>query len=100
MTLGLLVTRDGYAEEIVGLTKQALKKGHKVIIFMTDKGVLNIKNTEVVALKDFADVDMSLCNFSVENNNLPGDIIPDGITAGSQFQNAVMVQESDKIIVF
>ncbi len=99
MKIGLLVTQEGYEEDIIGLTKAAVKRGHEVIIFMTDTGVMNSQNSGVVALKDLDGVSISLCDFSAKNNKLTDEMIPEGIIAGSQYQNAVMNQDADKVIV-
>ncbi|MCI4624567.1 MAG: hypothetical protein L3V56_01245, partial [Candidatus Magnetoovum sp. WYHC-5] len=66
MTIGLLVTRDKYKEHIIGLTNAALKKGHKVIIFMMDDGTRHSQDKDVVALKELKDVEMSLCDHSAK----------------------------------
>lgn len=100
MTIGLLITRDKYKDDIVGLTKAAVKKGHQVIIFMMDKGTKHSQDKDVVALKDLAGVTMSLCDHSAKYCNISGDMIPAGITAGSQYQNAVLNQDADRVILF
>ncbi|KJR40907.1 sulfur relay, DsrE-like protein [Candidatus Magnetoovum chiemensis] len=99
MVLGLLVTRDGYKDDIIGLTKAAVSKGHKVIIFMMDDGTRHSQDKDIVALKDLEGVEMSLCDHSAKLRNITTDMIPKGITAGSQYQNAVMNQDADKVIL-
>ncbi|MBF0345787.1 MAG: DsrE family protein [Nitrospirae bacterium] len=99
MTIGLLVTRDGFKEDIIGLTKAASGKGHKVIIFMMDDGIRHSQDKDVVALKDLSGVTMSLCDHSAKLRNVTEDMIPAGIIAGSQYQNAVMNQDSDRVIL-
>ncbi len=99
MTIGLLVTRDKYKEHIIGLTNAALKKGHKVIIFMMDDGTRHSQDKDVVALKELKDVEMSLCDHSAKLRKITEDMIPKGITAGSQYQNAVLNQDADRVIL-
>lgn len=99
MTVGLLVTRDKYSEHIIGLTNSALKKGHKVIIFMMDDGTRHSQNADVVALKDLDGVEMSLCDHSAKLREITEEMIPKGVTAGSQYQNAVLNQDADKVIL-
>lgn len=98
MTLGLLVTRDDFKEDIIGLTKAASSKGHEVIVFMMDDGIRHCLDKDVAALKDLPGVSMSLCDHSAKLRDITEDMIPGGVTAGSQFQNAVMNRDADKVI--
>ncbi len=99
MNLGLLLTRDSNKDDIVGLTKSAVNKGHEVIIFMMDDGIKHSQDSDVVALKDLSGVTMSLCDHSCKLRDVSEDMIPEGITAGSQYQNSVMNQDADKVLL-
>ncbi|MBF0538148.1 MAG: hypothetical protein HQL03_07845 [Nitrospirae bacterium] len=99
MIIGLLVTRDGFKEDIVGLTKAATGKGHSVIIFMMDDGIRHCKDKDIQALKDLPGVSMSLCDHSAKLRDVTEDMIPACITAGSQYQNSVMNQDADRVIL-
>ncbi len=99
MKLGLLVTHDAFKDEIIGLTNAAVKKNHEVIIFMMDDGIRHSQDADIVALKDLKGVTMSLCDHSSKLRNVTEEMIPEGITAGSQYQNSVMNQDADKVIV-
>ncbi len=98
MQIGFLITRDTYADKIAALAKAALAKGHTVSIFMTDDGVRLIGNSEISGLKD--KVDMSLCDFSARNRDLTEKDIPEGVTAGTQYQNSLMHNECDRVLIF
>ncbi|MBF0540224.1 MAG: DsrE family protein [Nitrospirae bacterium] len=98
MTIGLLVTRDTFKAELIGLTKSASAKGHDVIFFMMDDGIRHSQDPEIVALKDLKGVTMSLCDHSAKLRGVTENMIPKGITAGSQYQNAVLNQDSDRVI--
>jgi predicted peroxiredoxin len=99
MKIGLLVTRDGYKDDIIGLVKSALKKGHQVIFFMMDDGARHTQDKDVMALKDLKGVETSLCDHSAKLRNITEEMIPKGCTAGSQYQNAVLNQDSDRVII-
>ncbi|QWR76157.1 DsrE family protein [Candidatus Magnetomonas plexicatena] len=99
MTIGLLITRDGFTQDIIGLTKAAVKKGHQVILFMMDDGARHSQNKDIVALKDLPGVSMSLCDHSAKLRNITEDMIPAGCTAGSQYQNSVMNQDADRVLL-
>ena len=98
MTIGLLITRDSFKDEIIGLTKAASAKGHSVIFFMMDDGTRHSQSPDVVALKDLPGVTMSLCDHSAKLRGITEDKIAKGIAAGSQYQNAVLNQDADRVI--
>lgn len=99
MKLGILVNTDRHAEDIAGLTKAALSKGHEVIIFMMDTGVKLLSNHSMTDLCNLPDVRMSFCDHSTEKLGVSKEGCPDKIVCGSQFDNATMNHEADRIIV-
>ncbi len=98
MTLGILVTNSKYRDDIAGLTESAIKRGHKVILFFMDDGCHLVTDKDIISLKGRSGVTMSLCDYNRKKMGLKD--IPDGIICGSQYDNAVMNRESDKVIVF
>lgn len=99
MTLGLLVTRDTFKDAVIGLVKSASSKGHEVIVFFTDDGVRLATSPDIASLVSLPGVSMSLCDHSAKHRDLPEDKIAEGITVGSQYQNAVMNQDADKVLL-
>lgn len=100
MTLGILVTTDKYKDDIVGITEAAVCRGHRVIIFFMDEGCRLITDSRIISLNGRDSVSMSLCDFNRRKMGLLDRDIPEGIICGSQYDNAVMNRESDKVIVF
>ena len=98
MNLGLLLITNGYKEDVIGLIKAGLEKGHTVNVFMMDDGVFYCQDADIVALNDSDDVSMSLCDRSCQLRGITSDMIPEGITEGSQLQNAMMHNSADRII--
>ena len=97
MNIGFLITRDAYADKIAAIAKAAIGRGHTVSIFMTDDGVRLLKDSSIAGLKD-AGADVSLCDFSARNREITE--IPEGITAGTQYQNSLIHNECDKVLIF
>lgn len=100
MNLGILITQSDYADMIIEITKAAVKRGYSISIFMTDNGVKLIKNPEVANLRRLENVGMSLCDFSAKNRGIDEEDIPEGITAGTQYQNSLIHNECDKVLIF
>lgn len=99
MKLGILVNTDRHLEHIVGITQAASEKGHEVVIFSMDEGTHLLHNPEFTDLSELDGVSMSVCRHSAEEHKIELDDVPEGITRGSQFDNAVMNHEADRIIV-
>lgn len=93
-TLGILVNSDKYLDQVVGVVQAAKKAGHDVKIFMMDDGVLL---GQELCGSIAADAEVAYCDHSAEPRGVK-EI--EGATAGSQYQNAVMMHESDKVVVF
>ncbi|MEW6738888.1 MAG: hypothetical protein ACOYU2_08265 [Nitrospirota bacterium] len=99
MTLGILVTTDKYRDDVVGITEAAVGRGHRVVLFFMDEGCRLITDSRIVSLKDRDGVSMSLCDFNRKKMGISDEEVPEGIICGSQYDNAVMNRESDKVIV-
>lgn len=100
MNLGIVITQTPYANQIIELTKAAVKRGHSVSIFMTDDGIYLVKNSAVADLRKLDNVDMSLCNYSAQGRNLATEDVPEGVTNGTQYQNSLIHNECDKVLFF
>ena len=98
MNLGILLITNGYKDEVTGLIKAGLDKGYTINVFMMDKGVHYCQDKDIVALNSFENFSMSLCDRSCHLRGITAEMIPEGITEGSQLQNAMMHNGSDRII--
>ena len=98
MKLGIMVTTDRHLRQIRGITQAALAKGHAVAMFVTDEGVKLLADTHFSSLSALPGVTMSFCEQSAQRHGRPAGL-PGDIVSGSQFENAIMTSESDKILV-
>ncbi len=98
MKLGLLLITKGYKNDVLGLINSAVKKGHTVTVFMMDDGVYYSQDSDFVALTKSDNVSMSLCDRSCHLRAITADMIPEGIEEGSQLQNAMMYNSTDRVI--
>lgn len=99
MKLGILVNTDKHLDSILGITKSALAKGHTVAIFSMDAGTRLLGNPSFNALCKTQGVTMSFCDHSAKHINVSTEGLPSDIVCGSQFDNANMNHDSDKVIV-
>lgn len=98
--LGILVTNDEYADAVIGVSRAALDLGKEVSIFLTDDGCVLIKNEKFLQLLK-SGAEISACGHSAEQRNIKKEEVErSGIRFTTQFQNAVIVQESKRYVVF
>jgi len=98
MKLGILITTDKNNDAVVGLTKAAVSKGHEVIIFCTDVGVNLVKDKSFTDLSATSVVKMGYCDHSGKALGVSKEDVPEAITCGSQFDNATMFHDVDKLV--
>lgn len=98
MHLGILVTTNKNKEAVVGITKAALSKGHKVTIFNMDDGTKLLGDEFFNSLCKTEGVEMSFCDHSAQGMGISKEGIPADIVCGSQFNNASMMHEADRVI--
>ncbi|WP_333656121.1 DsrE family protein [Dissulfurispira sp.] len=99
MKLGILVNTDKNLNHILGITKAATERGHEVIIFNMDDGVKLFREPAFRDLCNTKGVSMSFCDHSTHVLNVSKEGIPDEIICGSQYNNAVMNHDADRVIV-
>ncbi len=99
MKLGILVNTDRHLRHVMGLTKAALSRGHEVILFNMDEGTRLITTPEFAELCRTAGVTLSFCDLSSKQLGVVTEGIPDEIVCGSQYNNAAMNHEADRVIV-
>lgn len=97
MKLGILVNTDRNSEVVIGITRAAMQKGHDVSIFVMDEGTRLLK--ELSGLCESAGLSISYCDHSSKELGVTKDGIHGGIVCGSQYNNASMAHNSDKVIV-
>ena len=96
--LGIMVTKYAHLEHIAGVTRAARKAGHPVRIFMTDEGVKFTRDHQFLELLKIEGVEVTVCEHNCELLGLHDKT--EGITYGSQYDNAGMLHSSERILVF
>jgi predicted peroxiredoxin len=96
--LGIMVTQYANLEHIIGVTKAARAAGHPVQIFMTDEGVKFTKDPKFLELIKVDGVEIAVCDHSRERIGIHGQT--EGISYGSQYNNAGMLHDSARVLVF
>ena len=99
MKLGILVTTDDHPDAVIGITDAAAAGGHDVSIFAMDAGTRLLTRPVFQGLAARQRIVMSFCEHSAQGLGVALDAVPAAIARGSQYDNATMLQEADKVIV-
>ena len=99
MKLGILVNTDRHLRHVLGLTAAATKKNHEVVIFAMDQGVRLLDDGAFAELGGLEGVSLSFCSHSARAEGIVTEGRPEGVTVGSQLNNAMMAQAVDRLIV-
>ena len=99
MKLGIFVNTDRHLADVIGVTKAAVLKGYEVVIFTMDDGVKLLENPSFTALCKLQGVSMSYCDHNAIGKGIAKEGIPEELLCGSQYNNAVMMHEVDRVIV-
>lgn len=99
MRLGILINSKKSLSHIEGITMVALGAGHAVSIFVMDEGVMLLRESSFLKLTALDGVDTSYCDHSARERGVLKENMPGNIVCGSQYNNALMNHDCDRVIV-
>lgn len=99
MKLGIHVKSDRHLDDIIGIVNAAVSKGHEVTIFTMAEGERLLEKDAFKNLCKVKGVTMAFCDHNAMHMGINKANIPQDIVCGSQFNNATMVHDVDKVIV-
>ncbi len=99
MKLGIHVNTDRHLEHVAGIARAAASKGHEVQIFVMADGERLLEKPAFLELCSVANIKMSFCDHNATHMGIKKEGVPKDIVCGSQYNNAVIVSESDRVIV-
>ena len=97
MRLGIVATHESAGPQLAGLAAAAAARGWPLRCFLTDSGVKPAANGALLALAQSGKLRPDVCEHSWQHLGM-GEA-PEGATLGSQFQNAELVRECDRVLV-
>jgi len=99
MKLGIFVNTDKNLDAVQGITKAALAKGHTVTLFNMDAGTKLVHSTVYAELSKTPGVTVGFCDHSAKHMGVTSEGLPKEIVCGSQYNNAGMQHDADRMIV-
>jgi hypothetical protein len=103
MKLGFCVIDNRYGDAIKGLLRSARLRGWETRCFLTDRGVFLLQDPEFLALVEDAGTHFSVCELSIERyaeRGVSGEGLDDRLIIGGQYQNAELVHQCNRVLVF
>lgn len=97
MQLGIVATHEAAGPDLVGLAAAAARRGWACRCFLTDAGVLLLRLPEVMALARTGSIRLDVCHLSWER--FGEGHVPEGVHAGSQYNNAEIAHQCDRVVV-
>lgn len=99
MKLGILVNSNMHLSQIAGIVKVAAARGNEVTLFAMDEGTRLLEEPEYVSLAGLRGVSMSYCEHSAVELSVDTGGLSESIESSSQYSNAVMNHNADKVLV-
>ena len=99
MKLGILVNTDRHLIHVIAITRAAVSRGHEVIIFNMDQGSKLLKQENFCALSELPGVTMSFCCLNARQAGVNTEQVSGEVMEGSQYNNALMNHQADKVII-
>jgi len=96
--LGILVTNYANREHIIGVVKAARKAGHPVRVFLNDEGVKFTCDPKLLEVLSGEGVETAVCDHMCGVHCITEKA--GSVTYGSQYDNACMLHDSERVLVF
>ena len=98
MKLGILVTTKDGAGHLAGITAEACKRGHEVMVFVMDEAVAALGGPEMAGAASMQGLSFSYCDLNASQRGIDSSALPGAMARGSQYDNARMFDWADKVI--
>ena len=95
--IGIVASHESSGAHLLGLATAAAARGWPCRCFLTDSGVKLAADARLLELAKSGAIRLDVCEHSWHHFNEGS--APEGATLGSQFQNAQLVRECDRVVV-
>jgi peroxiredoxin family protein len=99
LKLGILINTDKHTKSLKGLIKAAVSKGYEVVLFVMDDGVKLLHKPSLKHLLKIPGVSLTFCQHSADVIGVSSNGISMEAVSGSQYDNACMNREVDRLII-
>ncbi|MDX9714681.1 MAG: hypothetical protein RBT37_04545 [Dissulfurispiraceae bacterium] len=100
MQIGFLIINPEFVDSIFELLEASLKRGHSIRVFMTDAGVKLLENKLMLIHASSLKIQINFCSHSAKKHHVDTSILPKEMVPSTQYQNALMHNECDRVLIF
>ncbi len=103
MQLGIVITDETLGADALAVMKAAYARGWGNRCFLTDRGVLMLQESGFCQLMREHGLEVAVCELSMERYAHPAPAeaaLMEQVVIGGQYQDAQMVHNSDRVLVF
>ena len=97
MRIGIVATHESSGPHLLGLAAAAAARGWACRCFLTDSGVKLATDERLLGLAKSGAIRLDVCEHSWHHYG--GTDAPAGANMGTQFQNAQLAGECDRVVV-
>lgn len=98
MHIGIIATTSDAREAVIGLSRAAVERGHRVSLFLTDSAVRLCLDPEVAELGRLPGLAATFCSHSVRHAGIDESRLPDTLEGGSQYAHALIHSRADRVV--
>lgn len=103
MQLGIVITDESLGPDALAVMKASYARGWGNRCFLTDRGVLMLREEGFCQLMHEHELEVAVCELSMQRYAHPAPAEADlmaHVVVGGQYQNAQLVHNSDRVLVF
>jgi sulfur relay (sulfurtransferase) complex TusBCD TusD component (DsrE family) len=102
MNFGVVITDIKQSQTALELMQSALDRAWQVRCFLTDDGVNMVKDDRFITMARNDQAHFSMCEHSAERfcQDVDLEAISDAVIVGGQYQDAELVRNCDRVLVF
>ncbi len=98
MKLGIFISTDRNLQQLVGIVGEAVTRGHKVKVFVMDAGSKLLETDEFRRLCELEGVESAFCDLNAKAYGVDTDKASEFSSRGSQYDNAQMMHDADRVL--
>jgi len=102
MKFGVVITDERQSQPALEMLQEALNRAWDVRCFLTEDGVNMVKDAGFITMARNEQANFSMCEHSAERycQDVDLEAISDAIIVGGQYQDAELVRNCDRVLVF
>ncbi len=98
MKLGIFISTNRNLHHLTGIVGEAVARGHEVKVFVMDAGSKLLETDEFRRLCGLEGVESAFCDLNAKAAGVDTDKASQYASRGSQYNNALMMNDVDRVL--